>query len=188
MIVFPRVHAVRFKEWPSPAEGPRRGHFDSSGNLWLTGYSKGEIMKLTPTGGADGFKAEVIEMPEFNKGDRPAPYALDINPKTGDVWVNETQTDHTYRYIPGEKKWIAYPMPLRGTYTRDLSFTKEGYVCMSNNPAPNAALEGGVTELICIHPDGDVKVEARAYCLSLVTARNSEIRGQASSNRSTGKS
>ena len=85
-----------------------------------------------------------------------------VDYQNGDVWVNETSTDHTYRYITAEKRWIAYPMPLTGTFTRDLTITKEGYVCMSNNPEPLASLEGGVTELICIHPEGDVKVEARA--------------------------
>ena len=158
-----RVDAKTFtvQEWASPIEGPRRGHFDSEGHLWVTGYSNGDIARIEPDG-ANGFKSEVIKMPEFAKNMRPAPYALGIDPKTGDIWVNETQTEHTYRYIPSQKHWIAYPMPLHGTYTRDVTFTKEGYACMSNNPAPNAALEGGVTELICIHPEGDLKVEARA--------------------------
>lgn len=149
------------KEWTSPMEGPRRMQFDASGRLWVTGYSKGEIMRIEPNGPKD-FKSEVIEMPKFDNNDGTAPYSLGIHPKTGDVWVNDTATDHIYRYIPAEKRWIAYPEPLKGAFTRDLSFTKEGYVCMSTDAAPLAAMEGGVAELFCIHPEGDVKVEARA--------------------------
>jgi hypothetical protein len=44
-------------------------------------------------------------------------------------------------------------MPLTGTYTRDMTFTKEGKVCTSNNPFPPMALEGGTLELICIDPN-----------------------------------
>jgi streptogramin lyase len=135
--------------------------FDASGRLWITAYSKGELVRIEPNGAKD-FRSEVIPMPEFAKDMRPAPYSLGVNPKTGDVWVNEGMTDHAYRYLPAEKRWIAYPLPLMGTFTRDMTFTKEGYACMSTNPSPLAALEGGVAELICIRPEGDVKVEARA--------------------------
>jgi hypothetical protein len=31
-----------------------------------------------------------------------------------------------------------------------MSFTQDGRACTSNNPLPQAALEGGVMELICI--------------------------------------
>ena len=39
---------------------------------------------------------------------------------------------------------------LSGTYTRDCSFTEDGKACTSNIPLPVAALEGGVSEPICI--------------------------------------
>jgi hypothetical protein len=63
-------------------------------------------------------------------------------------------TDRVYRFLPKRERFVAYPMPLRGTYTRDMSFTKDGRVCTSNNPLPQAALEGGTLELICIDPEG----------------------------------
>ena len=52
-----------------------------------------------------------------------------------------------------EAPWIVYPVPLRGTYTRDMTFTNEGQICTSNNPQPAAAVEGGVLEVICIDAD-----------------------------------
>jgi streptogramin lyase len=143
---------LKVTEWDSPVKGPRRMRFDRAGDLWVTGYSEGKIARLTPR--AAGFASEVFDMPEFAPGYRPAPYALGVDPVTQEIWVNETMTDHLYRFIPKEKRWVAYPMPLRGTYTREVTFTRKGLVCTSNNPIPIPALEGGVAELVCIDPDG----------------------------------
>lgn len=142
---------LQVSEFDSPVKGPRRLRFDRSGTLWLTGYSDGVIAEIG-TKGAAGFESRVHPMPEFAPGYRPAAYALAVDPKTGHVWVNETMTDHLYRFEPKRRKWTAYALPLRGTYTREISFTKQGEVCTSNNPFPVTALEGGVAELICIEP------------------------------------
>ena len=75
-----------------------------------------------------------------------------MHPDSQDIWVNENMTDRIYRFIPNEERWVAYPIPLSGTYTRDMTFTADGQVCTSNNPVPAAALEGGVLHLICIQP------------------------------------
>lgn len=147
--VDPVTLAVR--EFDAPVKGPRRLRFDRHGTLWLTGYSDGVIAEIR-TRGAQAFESKVHRLPEFAPGFRPAAYALAIDPKTGHVWVNETMTDHLYRFEPKRGKWTAYALPLRGTYTRETSFTKSGEVCTSNNPFPVAALEGGVAELICIDP------------------------------------
>lgn len=153
-----RVDPATFRvvEWDSPVKGPRRMRFDRSGDLWVAGYSEGQIARLTPS--AAGFASVVFPMPEFSPGYRPAPYALGVNPVTQDIWVNETMTDHLYRFIPGQKRWVAYPMPLRSTYTREITFTRKGLACTSNNPIPIPSLEGGVAELICIDPDGAARL------------------------------
>jgi len=157
-----RIDPVTLKvsEWDAPVKGPRRMRFDRDGNLWVTGYSEGQIARITPN--ADGFSSTVIDMPEYAPGYRPAPYALGVHPKTQEIWVNDAMTDHLYRYIPKQNRWVAYPMPLRGTYTREVTFTREGEVCTSNNPIPIAALEGGVAELICLDPDGAIPRTRRA--------------------------
>ena len=80
---------------------------------------------------------------------------LGIHPDTQDIWINENMTDRIYRFIPVEERFIAYPIPLAGTYTRDMTFTNDGKVCLSNNPIPPPALEGGVLEIICIDTDYD---------------------------------
>ena len=136
-------------EFDSPIAGPRRMHFDKAGVLWVTGYSEGELARIE----VDGFKSKVYKMPEFAPGYRPAPYALGVHPKTQDIWINENMTDRIYRFIPAEERFIVYPVPLRGTYTRDMTFTEDGQICTSNNPIPPPALEGGVLEIICIDND-----------------------------------
>ena len=143
-------------EYDSPVRGPRRMHFDKKGILWVTGYSEGELARIEP----DGFVSKVYAMPEFAPGYRPAPYALGVHPETQDIWINENMTDRIYRFIPAEERFIVYPIPLRGTYTRDMTFTDDGQICASNNPLPPAALEGGVLEIICIDMNYDAKEQA----------------------------
>jgi streptogramin lyase len=145
---------LQVKEYESPVRGPRRMRFDKSGRLWLTGFSDGVLARLQPNQftAAVGFTAELYPLPEFAPGYQAAPYALAINPKTQDVWINEILTDRVFRFIPKDKRFVAYPMPLVGTYTRDFSFTNDGKACATNNPVPPAALEGGVQELLCIAP------------------------------------
>ncbi len=138
-------------EFDAPVKSPRRLRFDKNGTMWLTGYSDGVIAELR-TNGARPFWSRVHPLPEFAPGYRPAAYALAVSPVTGHVWVNETMTDRLYRYDPMSDRWTVYALPLRGTYTREVSFTKEGLACTSNNPLPVSALEGGKAELICIDP------------------------------------
>lgn len=135
-------------EFDSPVRGPRRMRFDNEGILWVTGYSEGTLARVEPR----EFVTKVYVMPEFAPGFRPAPYALAVNPLTQDIWINENMTDRIYRFIPDEERFVVYPVPLAGTYTRDVDFTADGKACMSNNPIPASALEGGVLEILCIDP------------------------------------
>jgi streptogramin lyase len=141
---------LEITEFDSPMGGPRRMHFDKKGVLWITGYEKGTLARIEV---GDKLKSKVYPLPGFAEGVRPAAYALGVHPETQEIWINENMTDRIYRFIPSEERFIAYPMPLMGTYTRDMTFTKEGKVCTSNNPVPPMALEGGVLEIICIDPN-----------------------------------
>jgi streptogramin lyase len=137
-------------EFASPVKGPRRLRFDASGALWLTGYSEGMIARIdTKT-----MQSDVYPMPEFAPGARPAPYALAVHPQTQEIWINETSTDRVYRFLPKEKRFVVYPMPLHGSFTRDFTFTKQGWACTTNSPILNAGLEGGVTGVICFDING----------------------------------
>ena len=134
-------------EYDSPVRGPRRMRFDSNGILWVAGFSEGKLARINVSA---GFESSVYAMPEFAPGYPPAPYALAVHPNTQEIWLNETMTDHLYRFIPSEEHFIAYPMPLSGSYTRDTTFLPDGRVCAANSPIPAPALEGGILEIICI--------------------------------------
>ncbi|MEP1144215.1 MAG: carboxypeptidase regulatory-like domain-containing protein [Henriciella sp.] len=149
VIGFVDPETLEVTEYESPVRGPRRLRFNKAGELWLTGYTEGMIAHIK----TQTMDITVHKMPEFELDHRPAPYALAIHPETQDVWINETMTDRVYRFIPGEARFISYPMPLRGTYTRDFSFTQDGLACTANSPIMNVALEGGIANLICIDPD-----------------------------------
>jgi streptogramin lyase len=160
-----KVDAETFEvtEYDSPIRGPRRMRFDKEGILWIAGYSEGDLARVDVS---KGFDAKVYDMPEFAPGYRPAPYALGVHPQTQDIWLNENMTDRIYRFIPSEERWVTYPVPLSGTYTRDMTFTPDGQICLSNNPIPPPALEGGVLEIICLDADYDPKTEAKQLSLS----------------------
>lgn len=141
---------LEITEFDSPVGGPRRLRFDASGTMWLTGYNDGEIVRIdTAT-----MESKVYPLPELAPGYRGAPYALGVHPQTQEIWVNDTLTDRVYRFYPDEERWVTYPMPLRGTYTRDFSFTRAGWACTANSPIMNASLEEFTSGLICIDTDG----------------------------------
>lgn len=133
-------------EYDSPVQAPRRQRFDAAGYLWIAGFSDGTIARMNVA----TRESTIYRLPRYAPGEIPAPYALAIHPQTQDVWVNDTMLDVVWRFIPAEERFVAYPMPLKGTYTRDFTFTREGWACTTNNPIPAPALEGGVPELICI--------------------------------------
>jgi len=148
-----RIDPVTFaiKEYDSPVRGPRRQRFDAAGNLWVAGFSDGTVARID----TQRWDTTIFPLPLYAPGEIPAPYALAVHPKTQDVWVNDTMLDVVWRFLVAEERFVAYPMPLRGTYTRDFTFTDRGWACTSNNPIPAPALEGGVPELICIDPGDD---------------------------------
>jgi streptogramin lyase len=148
-----RIDPVTFavQEWEPPVIGPRRARFDKDGGLWIPGYGDGKIARLdTKT-----MKYETYQLPTLAADETEAPYALNIDPKTQDVWVSANQSDRMFRFVPKTKKFTAYPLPTRGVYFRDIVFTPDGRVCASNNPMPAQVVEGGMDSLICLEPDGN---------------------------------
>lgn len=139
----PKTFAVQ--EHDSPVRGPRRQRFDAAGNLWVAGFSEGAIARIDVA----TWRAKIYRLPVFAPGEVPSPYALAVHPKTGDIWVNDTMLDLVWRFLPKEERFVAYPLPLKGTYTRDFTFPRQGWACTTNNSL-NQFIEGGTPELICI--------------------------------------
>jgi len=76
-------------------------------------------------------------------------------------------SDRVFRFLPHEERFVAYPLPARGTYLRDIVFTPEGLVCSASSPLPApATVEGGMQEVICIDPIGNLPMPKPASSTS----------------------
>jgi virginiamycin B lyase len=144
---------LEVKEFEPPVFGPRRIRFDRSGNLWIPGFGDGTLAKLDTRTMA----YTVHEIPPLAPGEVEAPYAVGVDPRTQDVWITANQSDRMFRFMPASGRFIAYPLPSRGTYMRDVIFPGDGRVCSSSNPMPplEVVVEGGMDALVCIDPDGN---------------------------------
>jgi virginiamycin B lyase len=140
---------LKVTEYATPHAGPRRMRFGPDGILWIPSFDEGKLMRFDP--GTARF--ESIDLPVLSKGEYEMPYALNVHPTTGDVWIAANNTDRVLRYLPREKRFIAYPMPNRVIWFRDLDFTRDGKVCMSNSNLPAYAHEDLVPAFICIEPE-----------------------------------
>ena len=83
------------------------------------------------------------------------PYALNVHPKTGDVWITSNMSDRIFRFTPSTKTFVSYPLPTRVTWLRDLVFAKDGGICSSSSNLPAYGIEGGRASFICLYPDGE---------------------------------
>jgi streptogramin lyase len=137
------------KVYVPQASGPRRMRFAPDGTLWIPSFGDGALVKLdTRT-----MRYTHYPIPTLAPGEIEAPYALGVDPKTGDVWITANMSDRVFRFLPNEERFIAYPLPTRGIYLRDIVFTPYG-VCANSSPVPApVTVEGGMQEIACIDPD-----------------------------------
>jgi streptogramin lyase len=143
---------LQVKEWIPPVIGPRRARFDAKGGLWIPGYGDGKLARLdTRT-----MKYEVYQIPALADDEVEAPYAVAVEPKTQNVWITANMSDRMFRFVPKTKQFTAYPLPVRGTYFRDMVFTGDGRVCATNNSLPllPGMVEGNSDSLMCLEPTG----------------------------------
>jgi streptogramin lyase len=136
-----------------PTIGPRRMRFAADGTLWIPDFGLGRLVRLdTKT-----MQYEAYDIPPLAPGEREAPYALGVHPQTGDIWITANMGDRMFRFVPREKRFIAYPLPTRGIYLRDIVFTPEGLVCSASSPMPAPlTVEGGMQAILCLDPVGDL--------------------------------
>jgi sugar lactone lactonase YvrE/cytochrome c5 len=136
-------------EFETPHKGPRRMRFGPDGTLWIPSFDEGYLTRFDPR----TKEFESIKLPVLGEGEQEMPYVLNVHQKTGDVWIAANTTDRLLRYIPGEKRFIAYPMPNRVIWFRDLEFTQDGRVCTSNSNLPAYAHEDGLPAFVCLEPE-----------------------------------
>jgi DNA-binding beta-propeller fold protein YncE len=141
-------------EFVPPIVGPRRLRFDATGMLWIPGFGDGTLVRLdTRTMTYRSFR-----IPTLSPGEVEAPYAVAVNPHTQDVWITANMSDRVFRFDPKTLSFTVYPLPVRGTYSRDFFFTRDGKVCAPTSPMPPRpeVLEGGMDAIVCIEPAGNV--------------------------------
>jgi streptogramin lyase len=136
-------------EYDTPHRGPRRMRFDKDGILWIPSFDEGVLMRFDPK--TEEF--ENIPLPLLSEGEYEVPYALNVHEHTGDIWIAANNSDRMLRYIPGEKRFISYPMPSRVVWFRDFEFTEDGQVCTSNSNLPAYAHEDGLPAFVCLDPE-----------------------------------
>ena len=141
---------LEVSEWETPMKGPRRPRFDANGVLWIPAFDEGGLMRFdTATNTFESFK-----IPSVGEGEYETPYALNVNHRTGDVWMAANNSDRVLRFRPSTRTFLNYPSPTRVTVLRDFAFTEEGAVCSSSSNLPAGAIEGGRPSFICIEPEG----------------------------------
>jgi streptogramin lyase len=140
---------LEVKEFEPPLVGPRRMRFAKDGTLWIPSFGDGSLVRLdTAT-----MEYEHYPIPPLSPAEIEAPYAVGVHPQTQEVWVTANMSDRMFRFLPGEKRFVAYQLPTRGIYLRDVVFTPEGWVCAASSPAPAPlVVEGGMQEVMCIDP------------------------------------
>lgn len=137
------------QEWDTPLPGPRRLRFAPDGSLWIPAFGGSAIMRFDPASAQ--FTNHTI--PALAPGEFETPYALNVHPKTGDVWVTANLSDRLFRFTPKSGQWISYPMATSSTYMRDIVFTPDGAVCSANANLPAAAIEGQQQQIVCLQPE-----------------------------------
>jgi streptogramin lyase len=147
--VDPRTQEVT--EFDTPFKGPRRLRFDAKGNLWIPAFDDSGLMKFdTQTKRFETFKLPLLAHNEYE-----VPYALNVHPKTGEVWITSNMSDRIFRFLPATKQFVSYALPTRVTWLRDMVFTKDNAVCSSSSNLPAYGIEGGLASFICLYPDGE---------------------------------
>lgn len=129
----------------TPFLGPRRLRSDNDGNLWMVAFQDSLIAKYDPV--AEEFTT--YDLPVVPVGSE-VPYALNVDRSTGYVWVNGNMSDSMFRFDPATESWRFFPLPRRGTFTRDVEFDGSGRAITTNSHSPIWQAEGGVPTMIRI--------------------------------------
>lgn len=137
-------------EYDTPMKGPRRPRFAPDGILWIPAFDDSGLMSFDPKTA----KFTARKLPVLAANEHEVPYALNVHPKTGEVWIAANNSDRMLRYFPKTDTFLAYPSPTRVTVLRDWVFTKDGRACSSTSNLPAYGMEDGVDSFICINPTG----------------------------------
>ncbi|MBW2697763.1 MAG: carboxypeptidase regulatory-like domain-containing protein, partial [Deltaproteobacteria bacterium] len=105
----------------TPFTAPRRLRFDSTGQLWIPGFSSGLIARFDPATRT----FQTWPLPQRPRGSE-TPYALHVDRRTDTVWICGTNSDTLIRFEPQTERFSVFPLPTRVTYTREIDFDAAG--------------------------------------------------------------
>jgi streptogramin lyase len=134
---------------PTPLKAPRRLRADRDGNLWIVMFNESATLRYEPAKG----KFTRFDLPVQPVGS-DTPYALNVDRKRHQVWVNGTNSDSVHRLDIASGQWTSYPMPRRTTFTRDVEITEDGRVLLTNASFPSWHIEDAQPTLIQLTPEG----------------------------------
>ena len=150
----PKTLAVT--EYDTPMKGPRRPRFDRNGVLWIPAFDDSGLMAYD----TQDRHWRTWKLPLLAPNEYEVPYALNVHPKTGDVWITSNMSDRWFRFVPATETFITYPSPTRVTWLRDWEFTREGQVCSTQSNLPSYAIEDHVPAFLCVDPEGGARDRA----------------------------
>jgi hypothetical protein len=121
--------------------------FDQKGVLWIPSIEEGYLMTFNT-------KERIFEkeyrLPTLAPDQYETPYALNVHPKTGEIWITSNLSDRWFRFDPQSESFVSYPSPTRVAFMRDFIFLPDGQACTSNSNLPAASIEGGRPKIVCI--------------------------------------
>ena len=131
----------------TPFQAPRRLRVDALGDVWITAFPEGKIVRYHP---ADGSFHD-YPLPSALNGVE-TPYALNVDRERQQVWVTGTASDTLLRLDINSGEWRTFPLPRKVTFTRDIEIARDGSVYTSNGAFPSWQIEDGQPTLIHLQP------------------------------------
>jgi len=132
----------------TPLKNPRRLRTDRDGNLWISMYSESAVLRFEPKTA----KFTTFHLPVQPVGS-DTPYALNVDRKRHQLWVNGTNSDGVHRLDIATGQWTHFPLPRKATFTRDVEFTPDGQVLLSSASFPSWHIEDAQPTLIRLNPN-----------------------------------
>jgi streptogramin lyase len=120
----------------TPLKNPRRLRADRDGNLWIGMFSESAVLRYEPKAA----KFTQFDLPVQPMGS-DTPYSLNVDRKRHQVWVTGTNSDGVHRLDIASNQWTHFPLPRKATFTRDVEFTDDGRVLLTNGSFPSWHIE-----------------------------------------------
>lgn len=136
------TNAAKSYDMPTPNSGPRRLGIGPDGIIWVPEWSTGKLAKFDP-------KTE--QFTEYQPGlSTVGPYDVEVNQKTGEVWMTGSLSSSIFRFEPKTETWTEFRWPTEPAYTRHIAVDEAtGDVWTAYSSLPEA-----VAKIVRLQPNG----------------------------------